>query len=127
MALRGKVLNSEKTDLDKLLKNKEINDIISAIGAGFGDAFDINKIRYDKLIIMTDADSDGSHISILILTFLYKYMRKMIEEGHVYVAVPPLYKVVKGSKNIYLKDDRELEEYRKHHTIGELDLQRFKG
>lgn len=127
MALRGKVLNSEKTDLDKLLKNKEINDIISAIGAGFGDTFDINKIRYDKLIIMTDADIDGSHISILILTFLYKYMRKMIEEGHVYIAVPPLYKVVKGSKNIYLKDDRELEEYRKHHTIGELDLQRFKG
>ena len=127
MSLRGKVLNAEKTDLGRLLKNKEINDIISAIGAGFGEDFDIKKIRYNKIILMTDADVDGSHIDILLLTFFYKYMRELIENGHVYLAVPPLYKVVKGNKTIYLKDDEELEQYKKKNKIGDLNLQRFKG
>lgn len=125
MALRGKVLNAEKTELSKLLGNKEINDIITAIGAGFGKDFNINKIRYDKIILMTDADVDGSHIDILLLTFFYKYMKELIEEGHIYITVPPLYRAVKGSSYTYLKDDKALEEYRKK-TLN-FDLQRFKG
>lgn len=125
MALRGKVLNAEKTELSRLLGNKEINDIITAIGAGFGKDFNIKKIRYDKIILMTDADVDGSHIDILLLTFFYKYMRELIEEGHIYITVPPLYRAVKGSSYTYLKDDAALQEYRKKTTT--FDLQRFKG
>lgn len=126
MSLRGKVLNAEKTDLNRLLKNKEINDIISAIGAGFGKDFDIKKIRYGKIIIMTDADSDGSHISILLLTFLYKYMRPLIENGYVYVAVPPLFRVTKGNNSVYLKDEEELKKYKVKYG-SDLLIQRFKG
>ena len=125
MALRGKVLNAEKTELNRLLGNKEINDIITAIGAGFGKDFNIKKIRYDKIILMTDADVDGSHIDILLLTFFYKYMKELIEEGHIYITVPPLYRAVKGSNYTYLKDDKALEEYRK--KTATFDLQRFKG
>ena len=125
MALRGKVLNAEKTELSRLLGNKEINDIITAIGAGFGKDFNIKKIRYDKIILMTDADVDGSHIDILLLTFFYKYMKELIEEGHIYITVPPLYRAVKGSSYTYLKDDKALEEYRK--KTATFDLQRFKG
>ena len=125
MALRGKVLNAEKTEPSRLLGNKEINDIITAIGAGFGKDFNIKKIRYDKIILMTDADVDGSHIDILLLTFFYKYMKELIEEGHIYITVPPLYRAVKGSSYTYLKDDAALQEYRKK-TIT-FDLQRFKG
>lgn len=125
MALRGKVLNAEKTELSRLLGNKEINDIITAIGAGFGKDFNIKKIRYDKIILMTDADVDGSHIDILLLTFFYKYMKELIEEGHIYITVPPLYRAVKGSSYTYLKDDAALQEYRKKTTT--FDLQRFKG
>lgn len=125
MALRGKVLNAEKTELSRLLGNKEINDIITAIGAGFGKDFNIKKIRYDKIILMTDADVDGSHIDILLLTFFYKYMKELIEEGHIYITVPPLYRAVKGSSYTYLKDDKALEEYREKNTT--FDLQRFKG
>ena len=125
MALRGKVLNAEKTELNRLLGNKEINDIITAIGAGFGKDFNIKKIRYDKIVLMTDADVDGSHIDILLLTFFYKYMKELIEEGHIYITVPPLYRAVKGSNYTYLKDDKALEEYRK--KTATFDLQRFKG
>lgn len=125
MALRGKVLNAEKTELSRLLGNKEINDIVTAIGAGFGKDFNIKKIRYDKIILMTDADVDGSHIDILLLTFFYKYMKELIEEGHIYITVPPLYRAVKGSSYTYLKDDKALEEYRK--KTATFDLQRFKG
>ena len=125
MALRGKVLNAEKTELSRLLGNKEINDIITAIGAGFGKDFNIKKIRYDKIILMTDADVDGSHIDILLLTFFYKYMKELIEKGHIYITVPPLYRAIKGSSYTYLKNDKALEEYRKKNAT--FDLQRFKG
>lgn len=125
MALRGKVLNAEKTELSRLLSNKEINDIITAIGAGFKETFNIKKSRYGKIILMTDADVDGNHIDILLLTFFHKYMKDLIKQGYVYVAVPPLYRAIKGTKYIYLKDDSTLEEYKKKNS--NFELQRFKG
>lgn len=125
MALRGKVLNVEKTTIDKMMSNKEISTMIAAFGAGFKEAFDINQCRYGKIILLTDSDVDGSHIDILLLTFLYKYMRELIEKGYVYIAVPPLYRAIKGNKYTYLKDEKELEEYNK--TNKNYSLQRFKG
>lgn len=125
MALRGKVLNAEKTDVTKMLENKEISGIISAIGAGFGADFDVRKSRYGKVILLTDADVDGSHIQILLLTFLFKYMRPLIEKGMVYVATPPLYRIVKGNNYLYLQDDRALEDYKKKNK--NFEIQRFKG
>lgn len=129
LPLRGKVLNTEKSKLLEILKNVEINTIINTIGAGYGKDFDITKAQYGKIVIMTDADTDGAHIQILLLTFLYRYMRPLIEHGRVFIARPPLYKVTSKGKNkneiIYAWDDDELKEVLEKLTSYE--IQRYKG
>lgn len=130
LPLRGKILNVEKASSDKLLANAEIKTMIYAFGCGvdgFGSEFDLANLRYDKIIIMADADVDGAHIACLCLTFLYRYMPQLIASGHVYVACPPLYKVVsgRGGEGEYLYDDEALENYRKSHK--NFTLQRYKG
>lgn len=132
LPIRGKILNVEKASIDKVLANAEIKTMINAFGCGFsegyGNDFDISKLRYDKIVIMADADVDGAHISTLLLTLFYRFMRDLIAEGHVYVAMPPLYKVqpAKGEE-VYLYDDYELEKYRKKHEGEKFGLQRYKG
>ncbi len=131
LPIRGKILNVEKASIDKVLANAEIKTMINAFGCGFsegyGNDFDITKLRYDKIIIMTDADVDGAHISNLLLTFFYRFMPDLINEGHIYLATPPLYKVVpKKGEGEYLYDDKALEKYRKSHSDN-FTLQRYKG
>lgn len=130
LSLRGKVLNTAKAKMADIIKNEEINTMIHTIGAGVGPDFNIDDINYDKVIIMTDADTDGAHIQTLLLTFFYRYMRPLVEEGHVYIALPPLYKMSKGKgkKEIveYAWTDIELEELRQKFGKGSL-LQRYKG
>ncbi|HGD2803519.1 TPA: DNA topoisomerase IV subunit B [Streptococcus agalactiae] len=130
LPLRGKVLNTAKAKMADIIKNEEINTMIHTIGAGVGPVFNLDDINYDKVIIMTDADTDGAHIQTLLLTFFYRYMRPLVEEGHVYIALPPLYKMSKGKgkKEIveYAWTDIELEELRQKFGKGSL-LQRYKG
>lgn len=130
--IRGKILNVEKATIDKVLANAEIKGLINAFGCGFsegyGNDFDISKLRYDKIVIMADADVDGAHISTLLLTLFYRFMPDLIYEGHVYIAMPPLYKTVPAKgKSEYLYDDRALDRYRKKHAGKKFTLQRFKG
>lgn len=127
LPLRGKVLNTYKTDKSSMLKNTEIQDIISAIGCGFGENFDLNKRRYDKIIILTDADSDGGHIRVLLLTLFYKYMRPLIENGNVYAALPPLYIAKKGKEVMYFQDDEDLSKYQKENPNVKLEVHYLKG
>ena len=131
LPIRGKILNVEKASIDKVLANAEIKTMINTFGCGFsegyGNDFDISKLRYDKIILMTDADVDGSHIDTLLLTFLYRFMPELIYDGHVYIAMPPLFKVVpKKGEGIYLYDEKALEDYRKKHKEN-FTLQRYKG
>jgi DNA gyrase subunit B len=131
LPIRGKILNVEKASIDKILANAEIKTMINAFGCGFsegyGNDFDISKLRYDKIVIMADADVDGAHIATLLLTLFYRFMPELIFEGHVYIAMPPLYKAMPSrGKEEYLYDDAALERYRKNHK-GPFTLQRYKG
>ncbi|MDD6004385.1 MAG: toprim domain-containing protein, partial [Firmicutes bacterium] len=125
LPLKGKTLNPEKASMIEVLKNEELNTIIHCVGAGIGDDFDIKKIKYDKVIVMSDADVDGSHIQCLLITFFYRYMRPFIEEGHLYIAKPPLYKLSKGNKVEYAYNDDDL--VAKQKKMGKCSLQRYKG
>ena len=132
MPIRGKILNVEKASMDKVLANAEIKTMITAFGCGFsegyGNDFDISRLRYDKIVFMTDADVDGAHIDTLLLTFFYRFMPELIQEGHVYLATPPLYKVVpKKGEGQYLYDDKALEVFRQEHEGESFTLQRYKG
>ena len=125
LPLRGKVLNTEKCTLSDIEKNEELNTLIYTLGAGVGPDFDYKESNYGKVIIMTDADDDGSHIQILLLTFFYRYMRPLLEQGMVYIALPPLYKVTKGKMTEYVYSDQELDALRR--KLGKVEIQRYKG
>ena len=126
LPLRGKPLNVEKKKLDQILQNEEIRTIISALGTGIGPEFDMESLKYHKVIILSDADVDGSHIRILLLTFFFRYMRDLINEGHVFIGMPPLYKVYKGNVEEYAYDDKELQD--KIDKVGRgYQIQRYKG
>ena len=125
LPLRGKILNVEKARLHRVFENEEIKAMITAFGTGIKEEFDITKLRYDRIIWMTDADVDGSHIRILLLTFVFRFMKPLIEQGHIYIAQPPLYKVSKNKKEKYLYSDEELDAYVEEN--GKCDIQRYKG
>lgn len=125
LPLRGKILNVEKARINRVMENEEIKAMITAFGAGMLDEFDCSKLRYDRIVCMTDADVDGSHIRILLLTFFFRYMRPLIEQGHVYIAQPPLYKITKNKVDKYFYTDKELNDYLAEN--GKCDIQRYKG
>lgn len=130
LPLRGKVINSERARIDKLFANTEINSMITAFGTGIGEQFNIDKLRYGKIIIMTDADVDGSHIRTLLLTFFFRFFKELIEAGHIYIACPPLYKIMKGKSEVYVYTDQEKDEFFKDVPADEVSkyyVQRYKG
>ncbi len=122
LPLRGKIINSEKNRINKVLSNNEIQAMITAIGTGIGDEFDIESLRYHRIVVMTDADVDGSHIRTLVLTFLYRHMRELFEYGHIYIAVPPLYKVKLGNQEFYFEKESQLEELLVRERFGDLEV-----
>ena len=126
--IRGKILNVEKATLDKILANEEIRSLFTAMGTGFGGDFDLSKARYQKLVIMTDADVDGSHIRTLLLTFFFRYMRELIDAGYVYIARPPLYGLKVGKKEFYCHTEEELKQNIEEHAGDKkYTVQRYKG
>ncbi len=127
LPLKGKIINAQKTRIDRLLGNDEIISIITAVGAGFGEEFSPEKARYGKIIIMTDADVDGSHIRTLLLTFFYKYMKELIEEGNIYIAQPPLYKIIRGKSSFYAYTEEEKERMINELGDARFSIQRYKG
>jgi DNA gyrase subunit B len=127
MPLRGKILNVEKASMSRILSSEEIRNIVAALGCGLGADFSEKKLRYHKIIIMTDADVDGAHIRTLLLTFFYRYMRPLIEEGYIYIALPPLYRVREGKNDYYAYSDQELESLLKNLKGKKYSIQRYKG
>ncbi len=127
LPIRGKILNVEKASMDRILNNMEIRSLFTAMGTGFGADFDVEKARYHKLIIMTDADVDGAHIRTLLLTLVFRYMRPLLEAGYVYIALPPLYKLKVGKKEFYLDTDEQLDQWQKENPDVRFSLQRYKG
>jgi DNA gyrase subunit B len=127
LPLRGKVLNVEKARLEKMLAHEELRALITAMGAGFGEQMDLGKLRYHRVIIMTDADVDGSHIRTLLLTFFFRYYRDLIEQGYLYIGMPPLYRAQSGKDVAWLYSDGELESFQKRHNGKGVNIQRYKG
>jgi len=127
LPLRGKILNVEKARLDRILSNAEIRSMITAFGTGISEEFDLTKLRYDKIIIMTDADVDGAHIRTLLLTFFYRYMRPLLEYGHVFIALPPLYKIEQRKNVYYCYSDEELDKLLEEIGRVGITIQRYKG
>jgi DNA gyrase subunit B len=126
LPLRGKILNTERARLDKVLDNKEIQALVSALGVGLGDEFDLERLRYGRIIIMTDADVDGAHIRTLLLTFFFRYMPQLVEAGHLFIAQPPLYLMKHKKEKIYAYTEEEKDAFLKGKR-GKVDLQRYKG
>ena len=126
LPLRGKPLNVERKRIDQVLSNEEIRSILSALDTGWGEEFNINDLKYDKIIILSDADQDGAHIRAILLTFFFRYMKELVTEGHVYIGMPPLYKVSKKDKVKYAYDDKELKKVVAEFGRG-YELQRYKG
>ena len=127
LPLRGKILNVEKARLNRIFENEEITNMVTAIGTSVGDDFDLSRARYHKLVIMTDADVDGSHIRTLLLTFFYRYLPALIEAGYIYIAQPPLYKVTKGKLSKYVYNDEDMQKYVAEIGRDDVHLQRYKG
>lgn len=128
LPLRGKVLNVEKASLEQIVNSPSIQRIIQSFGTGFGKNFEVAKLRYYKIIILTDADVDGLHIKALLIVLLHKYMRDIINQGHLYAAIPPLYRAIYNkNQSIYLRDDNALQQWKNKNSTLNFELQRFKG